>query len=106
MRYVGDDFDSEGSVWTWDEGEPSQNGTICVAIGTNGRWRALECSETLPYACQSTENQNQWVLYEQGPWEKAACPSGYEFGVPTTGYMSNVIKSLGKEAWINYNSST
>jgi hypothetical protein len=51
-----------GSVWTWDEGEPSQNGTICVAIGTNGRWKAGDCTSSLPFACQSASDPNKWTV--------------------------------------------
>ncbi len=34
----------KSAIWTWDENEPSQNGTICVAQYPNGRWRATNCT--------------------------------------------------------------
>lgn len=91
-------------------GEPSQTGDdTCVAMTPKGRWRALPCNSTLPYACQSKTNQNEWRVTENaGAHNQANCTTfgpAFSFSFPLNGFQSSVIVASMKgdsDVWISY----
>jgi len=101
----------QGAIWTWDINEPSQNGTVCVAQYPNGRWKTISCNTSLSFACQNSKVTNSWkVTSIKGPWNSSnVCKEypGYQFSVPTNGYLNSILRNVGsgQPIWINYNSS-
>lgn len=82
----------------------------CASIGTDGRWRMQDCSQSFQAVCQSIhsgQGRNAFIVSEtSGPWQQAgnSCPKGYMFSAPTGGLFNSIVTSLanGKSLWINY----
>lgn len=109
----------------WAVGEPNDPAHDCVAMREDGFWDNRHCDEVKTFACQNTQNPENWVQTEfAGTWEQGfeACnklPGGpYVFERPETAILlehaseTNTIQSASNfqiqahiansQSWINY----
>jgi len=74
-------------------------------MGTDGRWRAEDCSTPLNYVCQKIAFQREFAIStSKGAWSAASCPTGYRFAAPSNGLLNTRVANLAKGAsvWVNY----
>jgi len=95
-------------VWSWDMDEPKL-ATGCTAMLPSGRWGTLDCSTSLPYACQVTASDQdaglKWSvnLTKTGAWSDSVCADGSTFSAPHNGYANSLLSlaSYGQYMWLN-----
>ena len=96
-------------VWSWATDQPAGPGQ-CAAQGTDARFRATTCGQSLPFAC--VDGAGVWrVTATSGPWPNgfAACQRQYpgsRFGVPPNGYRNELLRQArpasASAVWLNY----
>src|SRR4051794_32200869 len=91
------------AVWTWAEGQPANptDPTLdCTVLNTTSiRWYTTTCSSSLNAACclsnPSSSGQPLWSLtVTSTSWAAVACPSGYSFSPPQTGFEISQLMDL------------
>ena len=97
----------EAAVWSWAEHEPAASSTLnCAALNNAGRFFAADCADAKPFACAADGNPTLWQVAGAGAWSDGAmaCPAGYHFSVPASGYQDEQLKAAaqGAEVWLDY----
>ncbi|MEN9866007.1 MAG: hypothetical protein RL748_1597, partial [Pseudomonadota bacterium] len=100
------------AVWSWAAGEPNNAGgnENCAEQAANGRWNDNHCSISHRFACQSSNNMDDWrVTNGSGAWEqgRAQCAAefpGYRFAVPVNAYTNLRLQQVsgGQTVWLNF----
>lgn len=98
----------QSAVWTWDKNEPTHP-FPCTVMKSNGFWGTVECSEKLPFACQSIHNPLVWKIDSNylAPFHSGAkCEIGHQFGLPSNPYWGQFLNATLHEVkvsrvWIN-----
>lgn len=130
------------SLWSWTVGQPLAETTVtwettdngddddaasgsdtqvankCVVITSDG-WTVTNCYDDHPFACQNTQEPNQWSI-SLNPDDRVEyfaastdhCPLGYVFAAPRLSIemlgLMNTIRSsgIGYPVWIDMNDIT
>jgi hypothetical protein len=97
-------------IWSWAPDEPSANGGCAAQVPTEagGRFRAMNCGTSLPYAC--VDRAGNWrVTTLTGPSgaAKKACAHSFRGsrpGVPANGWENAQLRKAAKDAsvWLSY----
>lgn len=107
------------SVWSWDVGQPSDQGgnENCAVSAENNRFDDRACTEVARYACRKPGTHEWYVSEGTGIWElgSATCDAEtlgeFVFAVPTNGYDNEQLNSVklaqgANAVWLNLDDQT